>query len=104
MGHLRRQEAPKHGMVSFYQLGNFIGWGFPGGSVVKNLSASAGDAGSIPRLGRFPWGKKWQPTSVFLPGKSYGQRSLVGYSSWGRKGLDTTEHTHVVHNLVLSHY
>ena len=27
-----------------------------------------------------PWGKKWQPTPVFLPGKSHGQRSMAGYS------------------------
>ena len=32
-----------------------------------------------------PLDKKWQPTPVFLPGKSHGQRSLVGYSPWGRK-------------------
>ena len=32
-----------------------------------------------------------QPTPVFLPGKSHGQRSLAGYSLWGRKELDTTE-------------
>ena len=32
---------------------------------------------------------KWQPTPVFLPGKSHGQRSLVGYSPWGHKELDT---------------
>ena len=35
--------------------------------------------------------RKWQPTPVFLPGKSHGQRSLVGYSLWGHKELDTTE-------------
>ena len=34
-----------------------------------------------------------QPTPVFLPGKSHGQRSLVGCSSWGCKELDMTEHT-----------
>ena len=34
---------------------------------------------------------KWQSTQVLLPGKSHGQRSLVGYSPWGRKELDTTE-------------
>ena len=39
-----------------------------------------------------PWRRKWQPTSVFLPGKFHGQRSLVGYSSWGRKESDKTEH------------
>ena len=33
----------------------------------------------------FPWRRKWQPTPVFLPGESHGQRSLVGYSSWDRK-------------------
>ena len=32
---------------------------------------------------RTPWRRKWQPTPVFLPGKSHGQRSLVGYSPWG---------------------
>ena len=32
-----------------------------------------------------PWRRKWQPTPVFLPGKSHGQSSLVGYSSWGLK-------------------
>ena len=35
--------------------------------------------------------KEWQPTPVFLPGEFPAQRSLVGYSSWGRKELDTTE-------------
>ena len=35
--------------------------------------------------------RKWQLTPVFLPGKSHGQRSLVGYSSRGHKVLDTTE-------------
>ena len=34
-----------------------------------------------------------QPTPVLLPGESYGQRSLVGYSPWGHKELDTTEET-----------
>ena len=37
------------------------------------------------------WRRKWQSTSVFLPGKSHGWRSLVGYSPWGCKELDTTE-------------
>ena len=38
-----------------------------------------------------PVEKEWQSTPVFLPGKSHGQRSLVGYNSWGGKELDTTE-------------
>ena len=38
-------------------------------------------------LGRedFPWRRKWQPTPVFLPGESHGQRSLAGYNPWGHK-------------------
>ena len=39
------------------------------------------------------WRRKWQPTSVFLPGESQGQRSLVGCSLWGRTESDTTEAT-----------
>ena len=38
------------------------------------------------RLSNFtnlPWSRKWQPTPVFLPGKSYGQRSLEGYTVLG---------------------
>ena len=65
--------------------------------MVKDLPATAGDTrgmGSIPELGRFPWSRKWQPTPVFLPGKFHGHRSLVGYSQWGCKELDTTERTH----------
>ena len=37
---------------------------------------------------------KWQPTPVFLPGKSLGRRNLVGYSPWGHKESDTTERLH----------
>ena len=44
-----------------------------------------------PWVGKIPWRRKWQPTPVFLPGKSHGQKSLVGYSSSGHKDLDTTE-------------
>ena len=39
----------------------------------------------------FPWRRKWQPIPESLPGKSHGQRSLVGSSPWGRKELGTTE-------------
>ena len=59
--------------------------------VVKNLPAKARDtrdACSTPALGRSPRGGKWQPISVFLPGKSHGQRRLAGYSPQGSKELD----------------
>ena len=41
--------------------------------------------------GEDPLERKWQPTPVFLPGASHGQRSLEGCSPWGPKGSDTTE-------------
>ena len=36
------------------------------------------------------WRRQWRPTPVPLPGKSHGWRSIVGYSPWGHKELDTT--------------
>ena len=62
--------------------------GFPGGSDGKVSACNAGDPGLIPELGRSPWRRKWRPTPVLLPEKSHGQRSLVGYSPWGRKESD----------------
>ena len=53
--------------------------GFPGGSVVKNLPANARDAGLIPGLERSLGEGNGNPLQ-FLPGKSHGQRRLVGYS------------------------
>ena len=50
--------------------------------------------GFDPWVGRIPWRRTWQPTLVFLAGKSHARRNLVGYSPWGRKELDTTERLH----------
>ena len=55
--------------------------------MVKTLPAPGFD----PWVGKIPWRRAWQPTPVFLPGESHGQRSLAGYSPWGRKESDTTE-------------
>ena len=52
-----------------------------------------------PWLGKIPWRREWQPTPLFLPGKSHGRKSLMGYSLWGCKELDMTEHTHIHHSL-----
>ena len=63
--------------------------------LVKNLPANAGDLKDpvlIPGVGD-PWGRAWQPTPVFLPGKSQGQWSLAGYSPWSCKKLDIAEVT-----------
>ena len=68
----------------------------------KNPSASSGDAGSsllgllakiremqVQSLGwKDPWRRKWQPTAVFLPGKSHGQRSLAGNVHGGHRGVE----------------
>ena len=45
-----------------------------------------------PWVRKIPWRRKWQPTPVFFPEKSHGQKRLVGYSLWGHKELDMTEH------------
>ena len=54
------------------------------------------DTGLDPWVRKTHWSSKWQPTSVFLPGKFHGQWSLAGCSPWGCKESDTTEHTHIV--------
>ena len=46
-----------------------------------------------PWVGKIPWRRAWQPTPVFLPGESHGQRNLAVYSLQGRKELDMTEVT-----------
>ena len=46
-----------------------------------------------PWVEKIPWRRKWQLTPVILPGKSHGQRSLVGYGPWGGKESDMTEYT-----------
>ena len=63
--------------------------GFPGNSDSKASACNAGELGSIPGSGRLSWRRKWQPTPVFLPGESHGQRS-----PWGHKEWDTTERLH----------
>ena len=56
----------------------------PGWLSGKESACQVGDTGSIPGLGKSP-GEGWQPTPLFLLGKSHGQRILVGYSPWGCK-------------------
>ena len=53
-----------------------------------------GRPGFDPWVGKIPWWRQWHPTPVFLPGKSHGWRSLVGYSPWGCKASDMTEQLH----------
>ena len=58
---------------------------------LSNNESSCRDKGFDPWVGKIPWRMEWQPTPVFTPGKSRGQRNLLGYSLPGREEADTTE-------------
>ena len=84
----------------------WINWGltFPGGSVgKKNPPAKCRKCKRLwfnPRVRR----RKWQPTPVFSPGKSHGQRSLAGYSPWGQKRIECNLGTKKQHGSITSHF
>ena len=99
---LARQKAHNAWWLPWWTLGkkkktNVAGqkfWlGFPGGASGTDPPANAGNTRDVGlNLGsEDPWSRKWQPTPVFFPGKSHGQRSLAGYCGWAREQLDTTE-------------
>ena len=67
-----------------------MGLNFPGGSDSKVSICKAVNRFS-PWVRKILWRRKWQPTPVFLPGEFHGQRSLVGYSPWGRKKSNITK-------------
>ena len=70
--------------------------GFPGDASGKEPACQCRrhkKHGFDPWVGKIPWSGKWQPTPIFLPRKSHGQRSLAGYGPHGCKKLDTTEAT-----------
>ena len=56
-----------------------------------------------PWYGKIPWGRKWVPTLVFLPGKFHGQRSLAGYSSCSHKESEMTECTDTLYTHTNTH-
>ena len=65
--------------------------GFLGGSQMVKTLVAIQETWVQSLVGKIPWRRKWQPTPVFLPGEFHGQRSLAGYSPWGRKESDMTE-------------
>ena len=77
----------------FFYIGVQPIMGFPGGTSGKEVTCRCKRHGSDPWVGKIPWRRAWQPTPVFLPGESHGQRSLAGYSLWTHKEPDTTEAT-----------
>ena len=65
--------------------------GFPSDLSGKESACQCRRLGFDLWVRKIPWGRKWQPIPVFLPGKFYRQRSLVGCSPWGHKESDMTE-------------
>ena len=61
--------------------------GFPGGSVIKKSAWQCSRLGLYLWVEKIPWSWKWQPTPLFLPGQSHGQRSSASYSPWGYKRI-----------------
>ena len=71
-------------MIVKIVVSNILG-GFPGRPVVKEFAFQFRRCGLDPWARKIPWKREWQPTPVFLPGKSHGQRNMSGYSPWGHK-------------------
>ena len=73
----------------------YIFIGFPGGSSKEPACQCRRlkRYGFDPWVGEIPWRRAWQPTAVFLPGESHGQKSPAGYSSQGHTESDMTEGT-----------
>ena len=83
--------------------------GFPCGTSCKEPTCQYRTHKSCrfdPWVGKIPWRRAWQPTPVFLPGKFHGQRSLRGYSPWGRKksALLSHKHSHLSAQCSFFHY
>ena len=63
-------------------------------TAARQVSLSFTISRHLLKLMSIDWRRKWHPTPVLLPGKSYGRRSLGGYSPWGRERSDMTEWLH----------
>ena len=71
--------------------------GFPSGTSGKEPACQCWRhkrCGFNPWVGKIPWNRKWQPTPVFLPEESHGQRNLLDNSPWGHKESDMTKCIH----------
>ena len=89
-----RTQEPKSSPLKPNRIAHF--YCFPDGTSVKELACQCRRhkrRGFHPWVGKVPRRRAWQPTPVFLPGGSQGQRSLEGCSPRGRKESDTTEAT-----------
>ena len=99
-----------NGIISFFflWLNNVPLIGLPGNSVVKQSTCQCRRCRFNPWIGKIPQRRKWQPTPVFLPGKSHGQRSLAGYSPWGHKrvrnNLAAKQQQQKFHRISMPHF
>ena len=84
--------CPAQLIVLFYKIPFITNWAYLVAQR-QRIRLQCRRPGFGPWVRKIPWRRAWQPTPVFLPGESHGQRSLAGYSPWGHKGLDTTEVT-----------
>ena len=71
--------------VSYFCMRILFWWGLSWWLSRKEATCQWRRLGCDPWVRKSPWRRKWQPTPVFLPGKSHGQGSLAGYSLWGRR-------------------
>ena len=84
------------GKIKITDVNFFLLWLSVGGDSGKEPTCQCRRhkrCGCNPWVRKIPWRRKWQPTSLFLPGEFHGQRSLTGYNPWGCKESDTTEAT-----------
>ena len=89
LGSLVHGDSPGKNRENFFQKIEMLL--IPGGTVVKNLPASGGEASSIPGSERLPEEGNGYILQYSCLENPHGQRNLVGYSPWGRKEEDTTE-------------
>ena len=75
-------------MFNLSQHQRLFEWVSSSHQVAKGLEFQLQHQSFQPWVRKIPWRRKWQSTPVLLPGKSHGQRSLVGYSPWGCKESD----------------
>ena len=86
-----REQTLVYSIYLHCQVGYEVGQASLLAQMVKNPPTNAGDPGSIPGSGRFPGGGHGNPLQYSCLENHPGQRSLAGYSPWGRKELDMSE-------------
>ena len=94
--HITTPKSSSHSSVlcDYTLLGKRVWWANAGYQDAQRLRNSVLPFGTVYTVYSSNWRRQWHSTPVFLPGKSHGQRSLVGCSPWGRRESDVTEWPH----------